>query len=105
MSVMHFTIKRHATFDAPIKSKENLTFHVGYRRFNASPIFSQHTTGSKFKAERYLPHDTVTVATVYAPIFFPPAPVLVFTEDHQLVATGSVFKSDPNRVIVKKIVL
>jgi len=105
MSVMHYTIKRHASFDAPIKSKERLIFHVGYRRFTSSTLFSQHTKGSKFKAERFLPHDTVTVATVYSPIFFPPSPVLVFTEDHQLVATGTVLKSDPGRVVVKKIVL
>lgn len=36
---------------------------------------------------------------------FPPAPVLVFTEEHQLVATGSVLGSNPDRIIVKKIVL
>jgi len=45
------------------------------------------------------------MATVYAPISFPPAPVLVFTENHELLATGTVAGSDPNRVIVKKIVL
>jgi len=105
MSVMHYTIKRHATFEAPVQAKERLIFHVGYRRFTSSTLFSQHTTGNKFKAERFLPHDGVTVATVYAPIFFPPAPVLVFTENHELVATGTILKSDPNRVVVKKIVL
>jgi len=105
MSVMHYTIKRHPTFEAPVKAKERLIFHVGYRRFTSSTLFSQHTTGNKFKAERFLPHEGVTVATVYAPIFFPPAPVLVFTENHELVATGTILKSDPNRVVVKKIVL
>jgi len=105
MSVMHYTIKRHATFDAPVQAKERLIFHVGYRRFTSSTLFSQHTTGKKFKTERFLPHDGVTVATVYAPIFFPPSPVLVFTEDHQLVATGTILKSDPDRVVIKKIVL
>jgi len=105
MSVMHYTVKRHASFDAPVKAKERLIFHVGYRRFSSSTLFSQHTTGNKFKAERFLPHDGVTVATVYAPIFFPPSPVLVFTEDHQLIATGTVLNSNPDRVVVKKIVL
>lgn len=105
MSVMHFVIRRHPTFDAPVKAKESLIFHVGYRRFKAGPIFSQHTTGDKFKSERYLPHEGAIVATVYAPIFFPPAPVLIFTDDHQLIATGSVLKSDPGRVVLKKIVL
>lgn len=105
MSVMHFVIRRHPTFDAPVKAKEKIVFHVGYRRFAAGAVFSQHTTGDKFKAERYLPHDGAIVATVYAPIFFPPAPVLLFTEDNQLIATGSVLKSDPNRVVLKKIVI
>ena len=45
------------------------------------------------------------MATVYAPIFFPPSPVLVFTENNELLATGTVSGSDPDRVVVKKIVL
>lgn len=105
MTVMNFAIKRHPTCNLPIKAKDRLIFHVGYRRFISCPIFSQHTTGDKFKAERFLPHSDVVIATVYAPIMFPPAPVLVFTEEHQLVATGSVLGSNPDRIIVKKIVL
>lgn len=45
------------------------------------------------------------MATVYAPIFFPPAPVQVFTENCELLATGTVAGSNPDRVVVKKIVL
>ena len=52
MSVVHFLIKRfHGDNDSdePIKSKEPLTFHVGYRRFTACPIYSQHTNMNKHK--------------------------------------------------------
>ena len=31
--------------------------------------------------ERFMPQEGSFVATVYAPIMFPPAPVLVFTQD------------------------
>ena len=105
MTVMHYIIKRHQSFTEPIKAKERLIFHMGYRKFYNQPIFSQHTTGSKFKSERFLPKEGVCVATVFAPVIFPPAPVLVFTEDYRLVATGTVYKCDPDRVVVKKIML
>ena len=105
MSVMHYVIKKHQSFTEPIKAKERLIFHTGYRKFYNQPIFSQHTTGTKFKSERFLPKEGVCVATVFAPVMFPPAPVLVFTEDYRLVATGTVYKCDPDRVVVKKIML
>jgi len=105
MTVMNYVIKRHPSNDVPIKANDRLIFHVGYRRFSSCPIFSSHTTGDKFKGERFLKHGMTTVATVYAPIMFSPSPVLVFTEDHQFVATGTVLNSNPNRIVVKKIVL
>jgi len=55
MSVVHFLIKRVHDNDGndddiePIKSKERLTFHVGYRRFTACPIYSQHSNANKHK--------------------------------------------------------
>ena len=50
MSVVHFLVKRlHNDNDEPIRSKERLTFHVGYRRFTACPIYSQHTNMNKHK--------------------------------------------------------
>lgn len=45
MSVMHVLVQRHPSNTEPIKSKEELVFHCGFRRFRASPIFSQHTSG------------------------------------------------------------
>lgn len=51
MSVLNVVLKRPPTvdFDEPIKSKTELIFQCGFRRFTAQPIFSQHTNGNKFK--------------------------------------------------------
>lgn len=51
MSVLNVVLKRPSTvhFDEPIKSKSELIFQCGFRRFTAEPIFSQHTNGNKFK--------------------------------------------------------
>ncbi|XP_076105555.1 pre-rRNA-processing protein TSR1 homolog [Mytilus galloprovincialis] len=109
ISVLNFMIKKNSFYTKPIKSKERLIFHVGYRRFSACPVFSQHTNGSKHKLDRFLPADTVTMATVYAPTMFPPASVLVFKEtysgEHELVATGSLHSVNPNRIVTKRTVL
>ena len=42
---------------------------------------------------------------MFAPICFPPAPALVFTEGGALLASGSLLSADPNRVVVKRTVL
>ncbi|XP_041851239.1 pre-rRNA-processing protein TSR1 homolog [Melanotaenia boesemani] len=109
MSVMHVLVRRHPSNTEPIKSKEELVFHCGFRRFRASPIFSQHTSADKHKMERFLKPDTPTVVSVYAPITFPPAGVLLYKQRsdgvQDLVATGSLLSCDPQRVVLKRIVL
>ena len=144
MSVLNFVLHKSPSYQGVIKSKERLIFHVGCRRFCANPIFSAHTNGDKFKYERFLKEDDVTVASVYAPITFPPASVVVFKEsgssgtfseigsvksglgsekeerrvrfDSQsdrsvsesglkLVATGSLLSVNPDRLVIKRIVL
>ncbi|XP_066534389.1 pre-rRNA-processing protein TSR1 homolog [Hoplias malabaricus] len=109
MSVMHVLVKRHPSFSEPIPSKEELIFQCGFRRFRASAIFSQHTSGDKHKMERFLCVDAPTVVSVYAPITFPTAGVLLFKQRangmQDLVATGSLLSCDPRRVVLKRIVL
>ncbi|XP_034460651.1 pre-rRNA-processing protein TSR1 homolog [Hippoglossus hippoglossus] len=109
MSVMHVLVRRHPSNTEPIKSKEELVFHCGFRRFRASPIFSQHTSADKHKMERFLRPDAPTVVSVYAPITFSPAGVLLFRQHNDgiqdLVATGSLLSCDPRRVVLKRIVL
>nr|XP_002126030.1 pre-rRNA-processing protein TSR1 homolog [Ciona intestinalis] len=106
LSVLHFTLKQHG--EHSIKNKDKLLFQCGFRRFRSKVIFSQHTAGTKHKMERYFPKEGIIVATVYAPITFPSANVLAFKErqgEATLVATGSLYKIDPDRIITKRIVL
>ena len=46
-------------------------------RFAAKPIFSAHTNGSKHKYERFWREDEMIVMSMFAPIMYPPANVLV----------------------------
>ncbi|NP_001088282.1 pre-rRNA-processing protein TSR1 homolog [Xenopus laevis] len=109
MSVMNMLVRRHPGNNEPIKAKEELIFHCGFRRFRASPLFSQHSSADKHKSERFLRSDTSVVVTVYAPITFPPASVLVFKQRYNgmqdLVATGSLLNVNPDRIVIKRIVL
>ena len=53
MSVVNLKLKRvsPSQYDLPIKSKEKLIYHVGCRRFEATSVFSQHTTGDRHKVQ------------------------------------------------------
>jgi len=110
MSVLNFAVRR-SPLSSPnaVKSKERLIFQCGWRRFASCPVFSQHTSGNKHKYERYFRPDQVVVMTTFAPIYFPPAPVLVFQErlggEQNLLGTGTLLSVDPDRIIVKRTVL
>ncbi|KAK3154012.1 hypothetical protein QOZ80_2BG0184710 [Eleusine coracana subsp. coracana] len=110
MSVLHFSIKKHDSYEDPIKSKEPLIFNVGFRQFSARPLFSSDNINSnKHKMERFLHHGRFSVASVYAPICFPLLPLIVMKnrdgEQPAIAAVGSLKCVDPDRIILKKIVL
>ncbi|XP_006663372.1 pre-rRNA-processing protein TSR1 homolog [Oryza brachyantha] len=110
ISVLHFSIKKHDSYEAPIKSKESLIFNVGFRQFTARPLFSTDNINcNKHKMERFLHHGRFSVASVYAPICFPPLPLIVLKnrdgEQPAIAAVGSLKTVDPDRIILKKIVL
>lgn len=115
LSALHFNINRDARFEEPIPSKEPLIFQCGFRRWEARPVFSQiNLNCDKHKYERFLRQDRFTAASVYGPTTFQPSPVLVFKEVPAtagvgkrtvLVATGTLLGVDPDRIVLKKIVL
>ncbi|XP_058057794.1 pre-rRNA-processing protein TSR1 homolog [Anopheles bellator] len=109
MSVMNVCLKRTPNSTIPIKSKERLIVQCGFRRFIVNPIYSQHTNGDKHKYERFFRPGAAVVATFFAPIQFPPAPILCFRENPDtslgMVASGSVISCNPDRVILKRVVL
>ncbi|KAK6933908.1 Ribosome biogenesis protein BMS1/TSR1, C-terminal [Dillenia turbinata] len=111
MSVLHFSIKKLETYTAPIKAKEELIFHVGFRQFIARPIFSSDNINSdKQKMERFLHAGRFSVASIYAPISFPPLPLIALksVEDASspmVAAVGSLRSIDPDRIILKRIIL
>lgn len=49
MSVMNITLEKNPLYKVPIEGGSKLLFQIGYRRFEAEPIFSQHNNGNKFK--------------------------------------------------------
>ncbi|XP_058453529.1 pre-rRNA-processing protein TSR1 homolog [Malaya genurostris] len=109
MSVMNVCLKRTPNSSIPIKSKERLIVQCGYRRFIVNPIFSQHTNGDKHKYERFFRPGMTVVATFFAPIQFPPAPVICFRENPDtslaMVASGSIVNCSPDRVVLKRAVI
>ncbi|KAK6928817.1 AARP2CN [Dillenia turbinata] len=111
MSVLHFSIKKLEAYTAPIKAKEELIFHVGFRQFIARPIFSSDNINSvKQKMERFLHAGRFSIASIYAPISFPPLPLIALksVEDagsSMVAAVGSLRSIDPDRIILKRIIL
>lgn len=112
LTVMHYSIVKSPSYDLPLRSKTPLWFHIGFRRERASPIFSTDGLGDKHKFERFLLPGQRTIATVYGPVTYPPAPVLGLKEEisatgaiARLVFSGGVHKSDTNRIILKRVIL
>ncbi|OQS04497.1 pre-rRNA-processing protein TSR1 [Thraustotheca clavata] len=106
MSVLNFTIQRHASSsDVVVKSKDPVMFHCGFRRFQGCPIFSDENMKSdKHKFQRFMPSAGWTVATVYGPATFQPASVLAF-HSNSLIGSGTLLNVDPDRIMLKRVVI
>ncbi|KNC45900.1 ribosome biogenesis protein tsr1 [Thecamonas trahens ATCC 50062] len=111
-SVLHMSVSRHASFDAPHASGSPLMVMVGFRMLEAAPLFSSDNPKcAKAKFERFLQPGRTLTASIYGPIVFGPSmPVFMFRLNAdspvpQLVATGSVASINPQKLIIKRIVL
>ncbi|KAH0564049.1 pre-rRNA-processing protein TSR1 homolog [Cotesia glomerata] len=110
MSLLNVVLKRTPDPNSePIASKDKLIFQCGFRRFITAPIFSEHTYTPKHKYLRFFQPGETAVASMYAPIVFPPSPVLCFQQKNnempKLVATGSVLSANPDRLVIKRVIL
>ncbi|XP_075520704.1 uncharacterized protein LOC142553986 isoform X2 [Primulina tabacum] len=111
ISVLHFSIRKHDTYTAPIKAKEELLFHVGFRKFISRPIFSADSiNANKHKMERFLHAGRFSIASIYAPISFSSLPLIAFKSQGEdaiptVAAVGSLRGVDPDRIVLKKIIL
>ncbi|KAF8116689.1 hypothetical protein N665_0015s0063 [Sinapis alba] len=111
MSVLHFSLKKYDGYEDPIKTKEELMFHVGFRQFVARPLFSTDNFSSdKHKMERFLHPGRFSLASVYGPISFPSLPLVVLkisegSDAPAVAALGSLKSIEPNKIILKKIIL
>jgi pre-rRNA-processing protein TSR1 len=115
VSVVHGELARLKECIIPIKSKQLVTLHCGFRRFPAKPTFSEVPKKSsackKFRYMRFLHEDVTACASFYAPVIFPPCRLLMFVHSSEmggspeLAAVGSVTGVDPKRLVIKRSML
>jgi pre-rRNA-processing protein TSR1 len=93
LSVVNFVVQRTASYTATVKSKDSVIVMCGFRQYVVQPLYSSYTRGGAnnvHKFERFLQHKP-TVATIYAPIQFGPAPVLMFKHEPKTSWTAGKF--------------
>jgi pre-rRNA-processing protein TSR1 len=80
LSVLNFSMRSVQGYDAPLSSSEPLLFVTGLRSFTGRPLLSEDGQGGadKHKLLRYLQPGGAAVGSVYAPISYPPLPLLAF---------------------------
>ena len=115
VSVLHMGLSQSSnceqSADAPVKSKDVLTFRCGWRTWKGRPIFSQHNLNcDKHMFERFLPQGgAFFAASVMGPVTYTPCPVMVFREregkQKELLAIGSMMGADADRIVVKRVIL
>ncbi|XP_067645010.1 pre-rRNA-processing protein TSR1 homolog isoform X2 [Eurosta solidaginis] len=100
---------------SPWDPKENLPYDYAriyqFKNFDRTKrrVIAEAKEAYGFHYERYFRPHTTVCATFYAPIQFPPAPVLAFKLNPDstlaLVARGCLLSCNPDRVVLKRIVL
>ncbi|KAG0163285.1 hypothetical protein DFQ28_000191 [Apophysomyces sp. BC1034] len=113
MSLLNLQITRDNAYEEPVRSKDPMVLHMGFRRYTVRPVYSQNSnkgTNHVHKFERFLQPGRASVATVYGPVVFGKIPCMLYKEtedinDPILVSAGMFMNTDVKRIVAKRIIL
>ncbi|KAI7872517.1 hypothetical protein BDF14DRAFT_1754280 [Spinellus fusiger] len=113
VSLLNIQIQRDNAYEEPVRSKDPMVMHLGFRRYTVQPIYSQNSnkgTNHVHKYERFLHLGKSSFATVYGPVVFGKVPCVFYKETEDvnepiLVSTGMFVNTDVKRIVAKRIVL
>ena len=109
MSLVNFSVHKSQSYEDPLANKDELVFYTGTRIFGGRPIISDSAPNAdKHRNHKFLRQGESCTFSLYAPIHHAPLPVLCFKRERgglRLAASGLVKGSDPDRVVLKRIVL
>ncbi|OEH75407.1 pre-rRNA-processing protein TSR1 homolog [Cyclospora cayetanensis] len=101
-----------------LKGKDPVLMACGFRRFPASPIYSEEPrqgirSAAKWKLKRWAEPGATLTATVYAPLVLPPSPCIMLRSEKtasdgvRVSAWGSVLPANKasSRLIIKRVLL
>ncbi|KAG1438245.1 hypothetical protein G6F56_012722 [Rhizopus delemar] len=113
MSLLNIQLQRDNAYEEPVRSKDPMVMHMGFRRYKVNPVYSQNTnkgTNNVHKFERFIQIGRSYVATVYGPIVFGKTPVMFYKETENpnepaLVSSGTFMDINVKRIVAKRIIL
>lgn len=107
LSVLHFRLKL-ADKGVALRNKEKYNFHFGFVKFAGRPILSLGFGAcDKYLVQKTVENDNSFFhASVVGPVSLVKGPVFVTdTADSQVLAHGSFEEVDPDRLLIKKVLL
>eukprot|EP01083_Nonionella_stella_P025126 69208_1 len=106
VSVCHFVVQKQMEYEKPLEGMKSYVFDVGFRRFKASVVFSEHTRGNKHLVKKTIDDDQFVVASIYSKIMYGPIGVIMFDEEEETVCcNGNLLKVDAHRLLIQRKIL
>lgn len=107
VSVLNFVVRKcSAEYDKPVEGLKPYIFDMGFRRFRACPVFSEHSRGNKHLVKQFMGDGEFVMASIYGHITYPPVGVMMMEEKSGAIcAQGSLHNVDAHRLLIQRKVL